>query len=67
MHNDHRRIVAADILPTGLLVTFDDERAALFSNEHLQRIRVAAEQLLEAELLDAATRNPQDDLVAGRN
>jgi hypothetical protein len=64
MHNGHPKIVAAEILPNGLLVTFEDQRAALFSPEQLERIRIAAEQLLEAELFDAAVRQLQEERSA---
>jgi hypothetical protein len=67
VHDDPLRIVAVDILPKGLLVTFNDQRAALFNPELLQSVRTAAEELLHAELLNVAIKQLQEELAERAN
>lgn len=56
--------MAADVLPNGLLVTFADHGAALFTAEQLEESRFAGELRLEEALLDAALFQLQEELTA---
>ena len=47
------RIVAVEVLPTGLLVAYADETLALFSPELLADSRPAATELLKRTVADA--------------
>ena len=63
MQSESPRILAADVVPSGLLVIFQDNGAALFTAEQLAPIRLQAELSLERALLDAAVLQLQEELI----